>query len=368
LFYLLYKWFYASDGPQEYLRFFRYLSVRTMAGAGCAFVFALIIGPVMIRFFLDRGIQDRSRDFGNLAQSTKNGTVTMGGVLILASTLLSALFWCDLANRFVQLSIGCAMLFAALGAWDDLLKIRSGSNEGGLSRKTKYLVQTGIGATLAILLLSANTSPLTGTIARSLFVPFFKSGIYIGLLYIIFLMFFLVLSSNSVNLTDGMDGLATVPAIFVALVMGVFAYVSGNHTLASYLQYQHLRGAGELCVLCGIIAGSSAGFLWFNAFPASIIMGDTGSLMLGGLLGTIAVLLKQEILFFIAGGLFVIETGSTFIQDYIGWKLLGRRICFRAPFHHSLLYKGVGETKVTVRLWIISAVFALIALATLKIR
>jgi len=372
LFFLLYKWFYVSDGPLEYLRLFRYLSVRTFAGALSALVFALLVGPHLIAYLQARGVRETSREYGNLNVDAKKGTPTMGGLLILGSVVVSAALWCDLMSRFVQIALGCAVLFGALGAWDDLLKMRAGSSEGGLPRKFKYLGQVAFGTILAVLVLTGATSPWIGPkgseVARSLYLPFLKTGIYIGLGYLAFLIFFMVLASNAVNLTDGMDGLAIVPAVFVALVLGVFAYISGNSVWSQYLAYEYLPGTGELTVLCSILAGAGVGFLWFNAPPASIIMGDTGSLALGGLLGAIAVLIKQEVLFFLAGGLFVLETVSSLVQDYIGLKLLGRRLLFRAPLHHSLLYRGASESKVTARLWIVAAVFATLALATLKLR
>jgi len=372
LLFLLYRWLYVSEGPLEYLRLFRYLSVRTIGGALCAFIIAVIVGPRLIAFLHRKGLREQSRDVGNLAVSTKKGTPTMGGVLILGSTLASAVLWCNPMSRFVQIALGCGLLFGGLGACDDVLKMRAAASEGGLPRKFKYLGQVACGTILAVLMLVPAVSPLAvegnPAVARTLYVPFLKTGLYLGVAYLGFLIIFMVLASNAVNLTDGMDGLAIVPAIFVTLVLGVFAYVTGREDWSVYLQYPYVPGAGELMVLCGILAGAGAGFLWFNAYPASVMMGDTGSLALGGLLGTIAVLIKQELLFFVAGGLFVVEALSTFVQDYLGLKLLGRRILFRAPLHHSLLYRGVGETKVTIRLWIIAAVFAVLALATLKLR
>lgn len=370
--FLLYKLLYASTGPLEHLRLFRYLSVRTLGGALTAFVIVVVFGPRFIALLQTRGIGEQSRRVGNLDVSVKKGTATMGGALILASVLAAAILWCNPTNRFVQVALASGLLYGLLGAWDDLLKMRSGSSEGGLPRAFKYLGQILFAALLAIILLSPSSSPLSAAgspdVARTLYVPFLKTGLYLGIAYLGFLILFMVCASNSVNLTDGMDGLAIVPGMLLALVLGTFAYVTGRADWSEYLQYPYLPGAGELCVLCGIITGAAAGFLWFNAYPATLMMGDTGALALGGLLGAVATLVKQELLFFIAGGLFVLELLSTFVQDHIGLGLLGRRILFRAPLHHSLLYRGMSETKVTIRLWIVAGIFALFSLATLKLR
>jgi phospho-N-acetylmuramoyl-pentapeptide-transferase len=365
-------------------RLFGYWSFRSMGAAVTAFAVSLILGPYIIRLLRRRGAQDMGREFGGLNVASKEGTPTMGGLLILAGVLAAIVLWCDLGNVQVRIVLCAALYFGGLGALDDILKVRHGSNERGLARHWKYAAQVAFGVLLAIFFLGERTSPYPEQIARTLTVPFYHDyppvppvkqgetevilGLYLGWGYLILIVVFTILSSNSVNITDGLDGLAIMPAMLVAAVFGVFAAVVGDEELARMLLFRHLPGCSELVVVCAALIGAGAGFLWFNCHPASVFMGDTGSLALGGILGTIAVLVKQEIVFFVAGGLFVVEAGSSFIQDYIGLKLLGRRIFFRAPYHHSLLHQGYSETKVVIRLWILSAIFAVMALATLKLR
>ena len=349
-------------------RLFRYLSFRSIGAVVTAFVVSLLLGPVLMRVLKRYGARDKGRDFGGLNVISKEGTPTMGGLLLLAGLFVSCLLWCDLGSQHVRIVMGAALYFGAIGALDDLLKIRRGSNERGLSRTWKYASQIGFGALFGVLFVSEAFSPYHAEISRTLTVPFWKEGLYLGWGYMALVVAFMVLSSNSVNIADGLDGLAIVPAMLVAAVLGVFAYVVGTRDVADLLRFGHLPGSGELTVFCCALIGAGAGFLWFNSHPASIFMGDTGSLALGGVLGTLALLTKQEVVFFIAGGIFVVEAGSSFIQDYIGLKLLGRRLFFRAPYHHSLMHQGYSETKVTTRFWILSVIFAAMALATLKLR
>ena len=353
---------------------------RSMGAAATAFAIGLMLAPGLIRLLRRQGITDRPKPFGGLNVLTKSGVPTMGGALILASTIASAALWCQVTSRFVLVAVAAGVYFAVVGAIDDVRKARSTRSEGGLSRGAKYAAQIAFGAALAVVMMLPETAPIPlGSIARTLYLPFIRSGIYLGLGIVPLVIFFIVFASNSVNLTDGMDGLAIMPVIFVAIVLGLFAYLGGRVDYSEYLrlysyqfgtttEYYTLRGSGELMVLCAATVGGGAAFLWHNAHPASLFMGDTGSLALGGMLGTIAVLIRQEAIFVIAGGLFVAELASSFIQDYIGLKLLGRRIFPRAPLHLSLLHRGTGETKVTTRLWIFAAMCALLALATLKLR
>ncbi len=339
-----------------------------MGAAVTAFAVIIVLGPYLIRRLKERGWADQGREFGGLNVISKEGTPTMGGLLMLAGLFAAALLWCDLGRHQVRIALAAACFFGGIGALDDALKVRHHSNERGLSRHAKYAAQIAFGAVVAWLLVSAASSPFSPDAARTLTVPLYRPGIYLGWAYLAFVVLFVVLSSNSVNITDGLDGLAIVPAMLVAMVLGVFAYVTGEESIARLLWFRPLPGSTELTVVCSALIGAGAGFLWFNSHPASIFMGDTGSLALGGTLGVIALLVKQEIVFFLAGGLFVVEAGSSFIQDYIGLKLLGRRIFFRAPYHHSLMHQGYSETKVTVRFWILSAIFAVMALSTLKLR
>ncbi|MFC1806204.1 phospho-N-acetylmuramoyl-pentapeptide-transferase [Planctomycetota bacterium] len=349
-------------------RLFRYLSFRSIGAVVTAFVVALVLGPFFIKLLKRYGARDKGRDFGGLNVMSKEGTPTMGGLVILAGLFISCLLWCDLASQHVRIVLAAAVYFGSIGALDDVLKIRRGSNEHGLSRTWKYASQIAFGGLVGVLFITAAFSPYDPAIARTLTVPIWKHGIHLGWWYMGFVIIFMVLSSNSVNITDGLDGLAIVPAMLVAAVLGVFAYVVGTQDVASLLRFGHLPGSDELTVFCCALFGAGAGFLWFNSHPASVFMGDTGSLALGGILGTLALLTKQEVVFFIAGGIFVVEAGSSFIQDYIGLKILGRRLFFRAPYHHSLLHQGYSETKVTTRFWILSVIFAAMALATLKLR
>ena len=363
LYYLrhLEPWF----GP---FRLFGYWNVRSMGAVVTAFAVSLLLGPAIIRLLRRWGACDPGREFGGLNVISKEGTPTMGGLLILVGLFAAALLWCDLASQHVRIVLCAALYFGSIGALDDLLKIRRRSNEHGLSRHWKYAAQIAFGVLVGVLFLNGWTSPYDPQVARTLTVPFYREGIYLGWGYLAFITVFTVLASNAVNVTDGLDGLAIMPVMLVAAVFGVFAYVVGDPEQARSLLFRHLPGCGELVVFCCALIGAGVGFLWFNSHPAAVFMGDTGSLALGGILATLAFLTRQEIVFFVAGGIFVVEAGSSFIQDYIGLKLLGRRIFFRAPYHHSLLHQGYSETKVTIRFWIISGIFAVMALATLKLR
>jgi len=355
----------SAFGP---LRLFGYWSFRSMGAFVTAFAVCLVLGPPLTRSLKRRGACDQGREFGTLNVASKEGTPTMGGLLILAGLVGAALLWCDLGNAQVRLALLAALFFGAVGVLDDLGKTRARSNEGGLSRKAKYAAQIAFGLFLGAVLLVDILSPYPAETVRRLTVPVWRHGIGLGILFLPFAALFMVLASNSVNLTDGLDGLAIVPAMMVAAVLGVFAAVAGEPEIARFLRFDPLPNCAELAVVAAALIGAGTGFLWFNCHPATLFMGDTGSLALGGLLGTMALLTKQEIVFFLAGGLFVVEAGSSFLQDYIGLKILGRRLFFRAPYHHSLMHQGLSETKVVVRLWILSALFAVMALLTLKLR
>ncbi len=352
-----------------------------MWAAGTAFALVLLLAPRFKKRVRRWGLVDKPKPHGGLNVLTKAGVPLMGGALILFSVAAAAFVWCRVTSSYVLIATGAGVYFAVVGAFDDIVKARGGHSDAGLSRGTKYVAQIVFGLALGLLLFLPQTSPIRErVVAGSLYLPFSRTGLCLGLGIVPFVIFFIVFASNAVNLTDGMDGLAIVPVIFVAIVLGLFAYLSSNVNYSEYLhlnsyvapdgilKYHTLRGAGELTVLCAAVVGSGTAFLWHNAHPASIFMGDTGSLALGGMLGAIAVLLRQEAIFFIAGGLLVAELGSSFIQDYIGLRLLGRRILPRAPLHLTLLHHGTGEGKVTVRLWIVAAMCALAALATLRLR
>jgi phospho-N-acetylmuramoyl-pentapeptide-transferase len=379
--YLLYEWFHDPAGPLRFLRLLRSQLLRSVGAAAVGFLIVYLVMPAFIRWMRRRGVHEQSRHYSQLNRGLKSAVPTMGGAVFLPALVLSALLWCDPTSRFVLIALLVGLGAAVVGALDDLAKLRHGHSDRGLSRKAKYAAQIALGLVLAALLVSSLSSPIRAeTVRESIYVPFVKHGLHVPALTVAAVVLFFVFAANCVNLTDGMDGLATVPSMLVFLVLGAFAYLLAREDYAPFLQFfpypnaagetvmHNLPGAGELAVLCAAAFGACAGFLWYNAFPATVMMGDTGAMGLGGLLGAIAVLLRQEGVFVLAGGVFVLEIASSFVQDYIGLKLLGRRILFRAPYHSSLLHQGVSESKVTVRMWILAAAFAALALASLKLR
>jgi len=351
----------------SWLRLFGYITFRAILAAVTAFVMSLILGPPFIRFLKSKRTTDLAWDYDLGNSQGKSGTPTMGGILILTTILLSSLTWCDLSNRFIQILLIAVFWFGAIGARDDYLKLRDKS-KAGMSETHKIFLQALFGIFLSIICIHPEFSPLPADLSTKLFLPFMKNPIAdLGIAYGLLIIIVIVAISNSVNLTDGLDGLAIVPSFFIAAVFGAFAYVIGNTILSDYLLFEYVSGSGEMLIFCSSIIGAGIGFLWFNAYPAQIFMGDTGSLALGGILGTIAVLIKQEFLFVIAGGVFVFEAFSVFMTRYI-YIPRGKRLFFRAPIHHSLQYRGLAETKVVVRIWIVAAILALFAATALKIR
>jgi phospho-N-acetylmuramoyl-pentapeptide-transferase len=342
---------------------FQYLTLRAILAALTALVISFMIGPWMIRTFAEKQIGQRVRNDGPKSHLPKAGTPTMGGALILVAMGLSTLLWADLRNRFVWITLLVTLAFGLIGFWDDYLKLVVG-NSRGLIARYKYFWQSvaGVGCALA-LYYTAQTPAET-----ELYVPIFKNvAIPLGIAYIFLTYFVVVGTSNAVNLTDGLDGLAIMPAVLVGGALGVFAYVTGNVKFAEYLQLPYIAGAGELLVFCATIVGAGLGFLWFNTYPASVFMGDVGALALGAALGVVAVIVRQEIVLFIMGGIFVIETISVMLQ-VASFKLTGKRIFRMAPIHHHYELKGWPEPKVIVRFWIISVILVLVGLATLKVR
>lgn len=293
----------------------------------------------------------------------------MGGVILFSATLLSALLWCDLSNRFILFLLVAAVWFFALGFWDDHLKIRHQDSNKGLSRGMKYMGQISFGLLFSLLFLHPSTSPLPAEVASKLYVPFYKYPVLdFSWGYTVVIVLFVTYAANAINFADGMDGLAIVPSAYAVGVYGIFGYILGNARTSQYLMFDYLPGCGEVTILCGALLGACVGFLWYNSYPAEIFMGDTGSMFLGGVLGTMVVLLKQEVLFLIVGGIFLAEILSVVLQDWIGIQRTGRRFLYRAPIHHHFQYQGLAETKITIRFWIVSGVLALVALASLKIR
>ena len=342
---------------------FQYLTLRSILGTLTALFIAFLVGPTMIRRLTYHKVGQAIRDDGPESHFTKAGTPTMGGTLILVAIALSTLLWADLSNRYVWAVLIVTMLFGVIGFIDDYKKVAL-QNPKGLSAGKKYLGQSIVGLGVALFLYYTAASPVETT----LYVPFFKDvSFQLGWLFIPLTYFVVVGTSNAVNLTDGLDGLAIMPTVLVAGALAIFAYLSGNYKFAEYLSIPHLREAGELVVFCGAIVGAGMGFLWFNAYPAMVFMGDVGALALGAALGLLAVLVRQELVLVIMGGVFVMETLSVMIQ-VVSFKLTGKRIFRMAPIHHHFELKGWPEPRIIVRFWIITVILVLIGLSTLKIR
>ncbi|MGH1461374.1 MAG: phospho-N-acetylmuramoyl-pentapeptide-transferase [Neptuniibacter sp.] len=342
---------------------FQYLTLRGILGVLTALMISLLVGPIVINKLRSNQIGQAIRDDGPQSHLSKAGTPTMGGALILVAIAISTLLWSDLSNKYVWITLGVTLIFGAVGWVDDYRKVVE-KNPRGLPARWKYLWQSvgGIGAAV-LLYLFAQTPAET-----SLLIPFLKNvSIELGIFFIVFTYFVIVGSSNAVNLTDGLDGLAILPTVLVAGALGVFAYLSGHSQFADYLLIPYIAGSGELIIFCGAIVGAGLGFLWFNTYPAQVFMGDVGALSLGAALGVIAVIVRQELVLFIMGGVFVAETVSVILQ-VASFKLTGRRIFRMAPLHHHFELKGWPEPRVIVRFWIITVVLVLIGLASLKIR
>ncbi len=342
---------------------FSYLTLRAIMAALTALLISFLVGPSMIRKLAEHQVGQRVRSDGPQSHLSKAGTPTMGGALILVAIVAATLLWAELSNRFVWIVLAVTVAFGLIGFWDDYLKLVVGDSRGLVARY-KYFWQSvaGLGAAIA-LYLTAKTP-----VETTLIVPFVKHFVLpLGPLFIVLSYFVIVGSSNAVNLTDGLDGLAIMPSVLVAGALGVFAYASGNVVFANYLAIPYVAGAGEVLVICSAIFGAGLGFLWFNTYPAQVFMGDIGALALGAALGVIAVIVRQEIVLFIMGGVFVMETVSVILQ--VGsFKLRGKRIFRMAPIHHHFELKGWAEPKVIVRFWIITVILVLIGLATLKLR
>ena len=345
---------------------FGYITLRAMLACLTALAISLMLGPLVIRKLTTYKIGQEVRADGPKSHLTKAGTPTMGGALILVAIAITTLLWGDLRNRFVWVVLLVTLAFGAIGWVDDYRKIVRHQSKG-LSAKAKFLWQSLIGLAAAMYLAHlASSLPAL----NELILPFFKFAAYplgpIGFVVLTFLV--IVGTSNAVNLTDGLDGLAIMPTVMVGSALGIFAYVAGNAVFSRYLGLPHIPGAGELAVFCGALAGAGLGFLWFNAYPAEVFMGDVGALALGAALGSIAVIVRQEIVLFIMGGVFVAETLSVMIQ-VIYFKLSGGKRIFRmAPLHHHYELEGWKESQVVVRFWIITMMLVLFGLSTLKLR
>jgi phospho-N-acetylmuramoyl-pentapeptide-transferase len=343
---------------------FQYLTLRGILAAVTALGLALLIGPTMIALLSRYQIGQHVRTDGPKSHLQKSGTPTMGGGLILVALGLGTLLWADLSSHYVWIALETTIGFGLIGFYDDYMKLVVG-NSKGLSARYKYLAQSVVGVAAAMTLHHLRQSPAE----TALYVPFFKS-VAIPMttpVFVAFSYFVIVGTSNAVNLTDGLDGLAIMPAVMVAAALGVFAYVTGNIKFATYLQIAYIPGVGEVLIFTTALVGAGLGFLWFNTYPAQVFMGDVGALAIGAALGTVAVMVRQEIVLFVMGGIFVLETVSVMLQ-VASFRLTGKRIFRMAPIHHHFELKGWAEPKVIVRFWIISVVLVLAGLATLKIR
>lgn len=344
---------------------FGYLTFRGILAALTALFLSLWMGPAVIRKLAQYKGGQPIRTDGPQTHFSKAGTPTMGGALILITVLLSVLLWGDLRNRYVWLVLAVMLAFGAIGWLDDWIKIVK-RDPNGLKSRWKYLLQSIFGLAAGVFLYM--TADPTVPAATTFFVPLLKMvAIPLGAFFIVVAYFWIVGFSNAVNLTDGLDGLAIMPTVLVACALGVFAYASGNAVFSTYLQIPQIPGAGELVIICAAIAGAGLGFLWFNTYPAMVFMGDIGALALGAVLGTMAIIVRQELVLVIMGGVFVIETLSVMIQ-VASFKLTGKRVFRMAPIHHHFELKGWPEPRVIVRFWIISVILVLVGLATLKVR
>lgn len=358
---MLYQWLYSLSDDYSIFNIFRYITVRTFISFFTAFFLCLIWGPHFIRRLREKHFGQAIREDGPQDHKKKAGTPTMGGGLILMSTLVPCLLWMDIMNPLVWGALVITWGFGGIGYIDDYLKV-SKKNSKGLSGKIRLAGEFLIsGLTVWIL---TSYFGLSTTIS----LPFFKNiALELGSFYFIFASLVIVGTANAVNLTDGLDGLAIVPVMVSAATLGLFAYIAGHASIAGYLQIPHVIGAGELAPVAAAIVAAGLGFLWFNAYPAQVFMGDVGSLSLGGFLGSMAVLTNNELLMIILGGVFVVEALSV-ITQVASFKLTGKRVFKMAPIHHHFELKGLTENKIIVRFWIISLLLAVLSLATLKLR
>lgn len=359
---MLYHLLYPLHTSFSGFNVFRYITFRSIGGALTAFLIVLVLGHVFIRTMRHFQIGQVVRDDGPETHLAKQGVPTMGGLLILAAVTIGTLLWARLDNTLVWLGLFVTLFYGCIGSIDDLRKIRK-NNSKGLSARWKLILQL-LGASVVGGVIFLN-SGFDGHLS----LPFLKNiRPDLGWFYIVFAIIVIVGASNAVNLTDGLDGLATGPTVVTAAVYLVFSYLAGNVVLADYLQIPYVAGSGELAIFCGTIFGACLGFLWFNAYPAQMFMGDVGSLAIGGALGATAIIIKQEFLLAIVGGVFVMEALSVIMQVGYFKMTKGKRIFLMAPFHHHFEKKGWHETKVVVRFWIVSIVLGLVAIATLKLR
>lgn len=358
---MLYKFLYESADTFSALNVFRYITFRSFISFFTAFIVCYLVGPYFIQTLRKKHFGQSIRDDGPQTHKKKQGTPTMGGGLILLGLLVPTLLWIDLTNPFVWAVLFVTFGFGLIGYWDDWLKV-SKKNTKGVKGKVRLAAEFSISIAVLTFLVMHHDMPTMVTF------PFFKElSMDLGWFYVVFASLVIVGCANAVNLTDGLDGLAIVPVIICAGTLGIFAYIAGHAEIARYLAVPYIKGAGEIVPLAGAVAAAGMGFLWFNTYPAQVFMGDVGSLSLGGFLGITAVISQNELLLVVLGGVFVVEALSV-ITQVISFKLTGRRVFKMAPIHHHFELKGLDETKIIVRFWIISILLAALSLATLKLR
>ena len=358
---MLYHLFFLLHTRITVFNVFRYITFRTVLAILSALLISFLITPRAIKKFQKWKVSNGSREDVPERHEAKKGTPTMGGSVILIAAIIPTLLWADLRNGYIWFAMATLVMFGAIGFVDDFRKLKGQKNKG-VSGKTKLLLQVASGLAVSLLIY------FKGSFLTQLSIPFFKHATPdLGIFYVAVCVLIIVGASNGVNLTDGLDGLAIGPVITVSATFLLFAYLAGNIKFAEYLQIFYVRGAGELAILCGAMLGAGIGFLWYNAYPAELFMGDTGSLSLGAGLGAIAVMIKQEFLLVIVGGIFVMESLSVIIQ-VLSFKCRGKRVFRMAPIHHHFELKGWNEEKIVVRFWIISIILGLVSLSTLKLR
>ncbi len=358
---MLYQWLQGLSDHFSAFNVFRYITFRSFISFFTAFFICYLFGPRFIRHMANKAFGQTVRDDGPQTHLKKQGTPTMGGALMLLGLMGSAVMWTDIVNPLVLAVLSVTLGFGTIGYIDDWLKI-SKKNTKGLPGRVRLLLEFVIAAVATVVLIRV------GAIETKVFVPFLKNVSFdLGLFYPVFAGLVVIGTANAVNLTDGLDGLAIVPVIIVAGTLGIFAYVTGHKEIAGYLAIPHVVGASELTTLCCALMAAGLGFLWFNTYPAQVFMGDVGSLSLGGFLGTMAVITNNELLMVVLGGVFVVEALSV-ITQVASFKMTGKRVFKMAPIHHHFELKGLDETKIIVRFWIISILLAVLSLATLKLR
>ena len=357
----LYLLDFLSDINQNFM-VFEYITLRSILSIITALSISLFLGPFIINKFQINNLSEVIREDGPSSHMNKSGTPTMGGLLILSSLLISTLIWSDLENKYILYLISTTIVFAIIGFIDDYEKLTK--NKNGMSAKTKIILQLLAAGIISFIMFKFIESPQE----QQFIIPFFKDIVIdLGIFFIPFVMLVIVSTSNAVNLTDGLDGLAIMPIVLVSGALGIFAYLSGNINFSEYLLIPYIKDAGEITIFIGAIVGSGLGFLWFNTYPAQVFMGDVGALSLGAAIGLMAVIVRQEIVLIIMGGIFVIEALSVIIQ-VLSFKYRKKRVFLMAPFHHHFEQKGWAEPKIVVRFWIISFILILIGLATIKLR